>query len=531
MGPAWDKPTLALSLGVVHMMAGRSAKAESHFSRLADRKAPGFLPGSAAQTAFARFGMAALCQAQGEHALAKEQLLASLAAFPDGSWNDEVLYRVARIIEQQAHAALTVARRRVQAKATPVPPAAQAAWLATMQEALRHWRQLDQQFPASPYRTEATYRIQAIRYHLCEAGVDEAGKPLAHNALHRAWEEVAVTLAQFARQHPQSRWAGEALVQSADACLEQLYDRKLAAAIAPQAAAWARTVKMNKVAPGPDLPPWAAMPSPGEKLQLKSQLEPTAYQCLLRAALIAYLNEQFDQAIEYANAAGPKSPGSGYHEQPDLDAIGMYYLLKAIRSKKALTDEKALKAAANDRQRLVIQLGDLYLETVKAGQAEQTFGQIVEGNPMLGKVPAAVEAYALLQMATALDRQAGRRREALALLERITSDRQLRGTYWGGCALFRLAVFTYNQTQDARQSLALYQQMLTSYPGHELTELAHLYLCLDAIELREDALARNVGHRFLDQYPASEYRAVLEGRLRGLSANRSATLEQHGDSR
>lgn len=510
---------LPLSMGMIYHLVGRYEKALDCFTRVtgttaqkgqpAQRAMPG---ATSAQRAFATFGRGIVAQAQGQLDQANEHLKASMETHPAGSWHDETLYRLGTITEQQAEAThakpadkdatpagkLTAKQRKAKEKAEQERLAALAK---AKGQALPYWQKLIDRYPRSPRVEQALYRKGVLQYELAE--VAPAEKSL------KMFEIALDSLDQFCEAYPKSLWAGDAYVRQVSVATEHLFDLKLSQAIAPQAAQWAKAATEGGKADSPALPPWAM----AERRQGESQIGHTAQDCLLQAGLIAYLSGQFDQAVEWIDTSGPKAPKEGYAEKPDLESIGLYYILKAIRSKKSLTDKQALDAANTDEQRLVLQLGDLYMESVRPDRAEAIFTRIIDRDPRLGQMPPALEGYAMLQIATALDRQEGRRAEALDTLKKIAAKRELQGTYWGGCGLFRLALFTYNQTQDAKQSLPLYQQMLTQYPNHELAELAHLYLCLDAIQLKDNSLAEKAGQTFLEKYPKSEYRAVLQDRL------------------
>jgi len=236
------------------------------------------------------------------------------------------------------------------------------------------------------------------------------------------------------------------------------------------------------------------------------------YEVYLRAALVVYLRGEFDLADQYVTTAGPRPPSVGFSSDADLESIGLHYLSEIIRSKTSVTESRALNAATTEAQRLALQLGDLYLETIRPDKAEDILLRIIRHDSRLDKVPPEVEGYAMLQLATSLDRQLDRRAEALEWLTVLANRRDLQGTHWGGYGCFRLALFTYNQTQDPRQSVPLYEQLLRQYPDHEITELAHLYYCLDLISLKDRRSVQNVSQSFLEKYPNSEYIELLQKR-------------------
>ena len=159
----------------------------------------------------------------------------------------------------------------------------------------------------------------------------------------------------------------------------------------------------------------------------------------------------------------------------------------------------------------------MYVETVRPDKAEKAFQRILDHDPSLGKISAGLEGYAMVQMATSLDRQRGRRGEALECLKRLVARRDLQATYWAGCGV-SVALFTYNQTQDPKQSLPLYGAMLKKHPDHPMAEPAHFSdHCLDAIQLKNAALAEKASQAFFTNYPKSEYRSLLEKKMGSLA--------------
>jgi hypothetical protein len=204
------------------------------------------------------------------------------------------------------------------------------------------------------------------------------------------------------------------------------------------------------------------------------------------------------------NAAGPVEPPRFLTANLDTAKVGLHYLVAAIRSRKPLTDSRALDAAKTDKEKLALKLADLYLESIRPERAEKILLRVAEGDPLLGPVSRDCRAYAILQLAVALDRQAESRSEAIKWLEKLT-EAEYRGTYWGGYGLFRLGVFTYNHTQDAKASLAIYEEMMVRYPDHPMAERAHAYYCFNAIRAGETAKGRQAAQAFLNKYPKSEW--------------------------
>jgi len=348
-------------------------------------------------------------------------------------------------------------------------------------------------FPKDPNGPKLFYSVGILLSEMAEKSDPLKTEPL--------WQAAMTAFDRFCRLAPKSPEAGEAFARQLDIALEKFFDARLAQALAVRAAGWAK----DSLASGPT----GSRSNNQDVLTCKRSI----HNCLLRCSLASYLGGNFDQAVEWLELSNPQSLGQGFTDNPDLQSLGMHCLLKAIRSRNPVTDQQALDTAGTEQQRLAIQLGDLYLAAIRPGRAEEIFAHIINHDARLGKVSAGIEGYAMLQTATALDRQEGRRAEALQVLKKIVAQRELQGTYWGGCGLFRLALFTYNQSQDVKQSIPLYQQMLRQYPHHELAELAHLYLCLDAIELKDRALVERESRSFLARNTKPEYRALIQRRM------------------
>lgn len=574
-----NKPAGVLEAAMVYDLTGRTGEAETMLAKilpekLADKdhrqakRLPGVLP---SQKAFAAYLRGKLLAGQKRYAEAQTLLLASLKGYRKGTWHDATLYLIADSIERQAQAdfdqklqevtikaqkdaakklkkqqAVEAAKKAEQdklagklpekAKADNIisnsstetefnewdlPPDLRAEYRQTLRTAedngrkvykkscataLPYWQQLTKYFPKSPYAEVALYNQAVLLYE------DEK------------FEDASKVLDQLVKAYPTSPFAGDACVKLTDIALERMFDIKLAQSTSEQAGNWAKnlgTLRKNNIR---KLELWKITPPCLDS----SQLTRIRYECFLRAGLLAYLSGRYEQAVNWISFAGPKPPAEGFTVDSDLNSIGLYYLLKAIRSKKPVTDQRALDIARNELQRSVLQLGDLYLETIRPDKAEAIFMRIIENDFQLGTVPPSIKGYAMLQVAIALDRQSNKRAEALEWLKKVTINRDLQGTYWGGCGLFRLALFTYNQTQDPKKSIPLYKRMLKKYPDHELTELAHLYLCLDAIQLKDNALVIKASHSFFKKYPKTKYRHLLKDKLKTIEQQPMKTNAKKG---
>jgi len=518
-GDDTKRVALALTLGMLHHVAGLADGATGYFGRVTGSPAvpaakgvpatravqplPGATP---AQLAFGVFGKGVLLEAAKQNKTARDAFLASLKISKGSPWHDETLCRVATIIEAEVKA--------------PAPTNGDAgrdqvaAARSARAKALPFWREIVEKFPESPRREFAMYGVGVLMYGNAETASaaagskdDAGGIAEARKRVEKAWSDAAKALGAFTEAYPESEYAGDAYVRQIDLALERLFDLERAGTLGPLAAKWAK--EGQRVPKAIQLAPWArACPLPSDAVAAATRRD-----CLMLAGLTAYLAERYDEAIDCINAAGPQAPQVGFTARPDLHAIGLDYLRRAIANRKPVSDARALEAATNDQQRMALQLGDLYLESIRPDRAEAVFRRVIEKEPCLGKVPAAIEAYAMIQIAVALDRIRDRLAEALEQLSTLVARRDLEGSYWHGLGMFRLALFTFNQKHDAHSAIPLYQAMLQRYPDHDVAELAMAYLCLCAIRIKDAPLARQIAKDFSVSYPHSDLIPVIEKRI------------------
>ncbi|MDW8036713.1 MAG: hypothetical protein RMI90_01585, partial [Thermoguttaceae bacterium] len=341
----------------------------------------------------------------------------------------------------------------------------------------------------------------------------ETGSQEAEAHLRRAFGY----LERLVKEYPQSPWTGPGYFRLIDIALEQAFDVGRARRYAELAVEWAKAVQAGVDIQASKEPPWV-WPNVESNLVQKKQ---AAYECFFRAAVAAHLAGEHEKAIEWLNLAGPKAPPPGFTPNPDYKAYSLYYLVKTIREKKGWTDQRALQEAEKEEHRMLLRLGDLYLQTLRPEKAEEVFRRVLAMGPQLGRNRAGLETYAMIQLAVALDRQLDpaldyKRPQALVWLERAARRPEIEGTYWGGTALFYLGLFTYNQTQDPKRSMPIYAEMIRKYPDHPEAEVAHYFYCLDAMQVKDFPRAAKAVEAFLAKYPHSEFRRTLQTDLEKL---------------
>ena len=158
-------------------------------------------------------------------------------------------------------------------------------------------------------------------------------------------------------------------------------------------------------------------------------------------------------------------------------------------------------------------MADLYIQAIRPDKAEEILVRIVERDPVFRPTNPGIEGYAILQLAVALDRQRGKRPQALEWLKKLCGPRY-KDTYWGPYGMFRLALFTYNQRQNPREVMPLYKKMFTQYPKHPMAELALAYYCLNAARIKDKTLTKKACKAFLKKYPNSELKNLITRTLK-----------------
>ena len=515
-----SQATAALAMAMIYHLAGRRDNAMAMLARVLPAKLRPKAHASARPIAGVGgepLAFAVYCLARlggGGKNLPPPKALAELAlqSAPKAPWHDATLYLLAAEAERDARAQFGQKTTIVDPKTKKPKPLAQltlaerkqmdqaeakrlAEHIKARLAALPYYRELVHRFPKSPYVAPSAYHAGVL--------LQETGQ----------FKDAAALFQQFVHAYPDSPFAGDACARLIDIALERMFDLALAQAMGEQAAQWAGRAKSGPpAAAAPDRRPAAPLWGPGITVPPKADLDRAGYECLLRAGLVAYLAGQYDRATSFLDKAGPRQPPKTPTKKPDLAGIGLHYLLQAIRRKKPITSPRALDEARTERGKLAIQLGDLYLEAIRPDKAEDVFLRVIEGKGEVGK---ATRGYAILQLAVALDRQKGKRPLALTWLAELAGERY-KGMYWGAYGLFRLALFTYNQTQDLERSLTMYQEVIRRYPDHPITELASVYYCLNASRAGQQAAARRAGMAFLKKYPTSPWnpsiRKIVEQR-------------------
>ncbi len=536
-----DRAATALALGNIYNVLHQYGLAKGYFSLLLSGP---LRSNSAAHRSFAGLGLACAVLGSGKaisvsksgpqpppQLQAKAICQASLSEYPKGSWHDETLYRLATLIQDVAESSFGNPPKPPSdgknADQAAKPPAQQerdakaekerhAALLKARAEALPYWQDLVKRFPDSPRCEPALYNAGVLLYEAAEAA--PAGKS------DQLLKDADALFDRLLEAYPKSPYAGDAFVHRMDFALERKFDMKLAVALADRGITWAKQQKVEVLTAADGsltkqsvadaakairnasakLPEWA---EPGGKPP--AELLNDLYNLYLRAGVVAYLQEKYEEAIPFLDAGGPARPIEGMRANFDSQKAGVFILMECARRKTPSSWPDAVNAAKSDSQKLAIKLADIYLHAQRAEKAEPIYDQILAGGVPLGRPNKAVEGYCLFQLALLYSEQGRDRDKSVAYYKKfLTKD--YADLPFAADALLRLTVLEYNTNHDARRAIPQCQYIVAKYPAHREAERAMYFLAQMAVDAGDKEVASSACKQFLAKYPQSGWRSHVE---------------------
>ena len=460
---------------------------------------------------------------------------ASLKEFSSGSWHDETLYRLATIIQDQADlefgkpSNLDTCKNGKQAdqparSLSPKEIAAQAkaekerlaALLKAKGEALPYWQRILERYPNSPRCEQAFYYAGVLLYDMAKAASADKSEQLSKDA--------DSLFNRLCERYPKSIYVGDSCVRQIDFSLERKYDLNLATSLVDQGLQWAksRNVKITTAADGTltsgsladaakairdgsaTVPAWGQ----GSE-RLAADLLSDLYNLYYRAAILAYIQEKFDDVAKYLDMAGSARPTDGMVAKFDLQKIGLHILEVCSKRKEPSWYPDAINAAKNDSQKLAIKLADTYVHSQRPEKAEAIYKQLLAGDSLLGRPSKAVEGYCLMQLALVYSNQNVNRDKSIEYYKRFLT-REYADFPWAADAIMRLTVLEYNTTRDPRRAVAQCQYIISKYPDHPDAERAAYFIALAAIHLGDKSLAESSCKAFIEKYPHSGWKSHVQ---------------------
>ncbi len=442
----------------------------------------------------------------------------SLRDFPTGSWHDETLRAFARFIEYRAEERFGA---QAESKDQNRSPQSQAkALLGARGEALPYWLQIVERHPKSPRSEEAMYRAGLL---LCEALQVEYD-----NASNRRAEEAGALFNRLMDEYPNSVHAGDIFVHQIDIALEWTFELEKAAKLARRGVQWASSQDVKVIAkadggldPAADalaadvikasnarLPAWAQSANPEANSLLDDM-----YNLYLRAGILAYLEEDYEEAARHFESAGPARPVEGMQANFDLQKVGLFILSNSIKRKQVAWYPEAIAHAKSDQLKLAIKLADTYLHAQRPEKAQAIYERLLSSSSPTGRPDKAVESYCSMQLALACSNQDLDYDKSKAIYDRFY-QKDYAVFPWAADAIMRLSVLEFNTTQDPRRSISHYQHILKLYPNHPDAERALYFLVLDAVAIGDERMAESASKLFEERYPRSGWRNHVHEVLR-----------------
>ena len=174
------------------------------------------------------------------------------------------------------------------------------------------------------------------------------------------------------------------------------------------------------------------------------------YNLYLRAGILAYLQEKYEEAVPYLDAAGPAHPTEGMWANFDSQKMGLFILAECARRKKPSWYPDAVNAAKTESQKLAIKLADTYSHGQRPEKGEAIYDQLLAGDPPLGRPSKAVEGYCLMELALVYSGRGTNHEKSVEYYKRFL-QKDYADHPWAADAIMRLVVLDYSTTHDPRR--------------------------------------------------------------------------------
>ncbi len=353
-----DRAATALALGNIYNVLRQYDLAKGYFSLLLSGP---MLSHSAAHRSFAGLGLACAVIGSGKaisgsksgpqpppQLQAKALCQASLNEYPKGSWHDETLYRLATLIQDMAESKFgSPPKPPADGKNAGQPAKAEnerrAALLKARAEALPCWQDLIRRYPNSPRCEAALYNAGVLLYEAAEAA--PAGKS------EQLCKDADSMFERLCQAFPKSPYVGDAFVHRIDFALERKYDMKLALSLADRGIEWAKQQKVEVLTAADGSLTQRSLADAAKAIRdssakLREWAEPGGkppaellndlYNLYLRAGVVAYLQEKYDEARPFLDAAGPARPTEGMSRNFDHQKAGVFILMECAAPEDAI---------------------------------------------------------------------------------------------------------------------------------------------------------------------------------------------------
>jgi tetratricopeptide (TPR) repeat protein len=342
----------------------------------------------------------------------------------------------------------------------------QAALAKAKGEALPYWQEIIKKYAKSPRCEQAQYNIGVILCDLAEAGLDATARPVSPDKTEQLWKDAALALAQFTKEYPKSPSAGDAYVRQIDIALERMFSLDLAKQLSAAAVDGAKTqLEPTSVAAAASPAPWQMHPLPA----VGAELRYAAYQTYLRAGLVAYLGQQYEDAQRLFELAQPFMPPRGTVLAAGRAPTGLERVIEVARNKSKLTPDEVLSGDA--RATLLLQLADIYYAVESFDKATALCDVLITDGRRADSEQLSWAYYNRARAWYALDIDAQTAKADYLLVTQKSPKAP-----WAGDALFLAANIAFNHGGKIDEAVSLWQSVVTNYPKCEEAERSAYYI-------------------------------------------------------
>jgi len=538
-----ERVALALSIGVIHLATGQFDNAQTIFDCVTGTPAipakagapgqpakPAMQGATPAQRAFAIFGKGVVLQASANDSpvkleQAREQFLASIKAFGDGSWHDDSFYRVATIAYDElttkfgkpSDSSATAVEsaisendgKKIAQPAKPITSAEKEAIakakkerLANLfkgqQEVLSIWQELLKRYPTSSRAEYAGWAIVQLQYEMAQTVPAEKSTQL--------FKDTVLSAGRFCESWPRSQWAGSAINVQISVALERMFDLDLAKTLAASGEEWAKQMEAQLDAKGQpkedsSLPPWALRDR--QPLDIQADL----YQVHLHNGLVAYLGQQYDRAAKAFEAARPFAPDLDVEVVHGHVPKGIDRLIDVAKESQRLTPDQALDNK-HGKASLILQLADLYdLEEDYVKSAD------LVNLILTGTVTATAEqkSWATFRRGRASFCLDWDHRDPIAAKKDYLAAVDLAPkASWAYQGLFLAGNIAFNTEHDVDGAVALWKRLLKDYPNCPEAHRAAYYIGVSYELTNQPEKAKEAFDAFLKAFPDSPFTEIVQ---------------------
>jgi tetratricopeptide (TPR) repeat protein len=501
-----SKTQVAMSLGTIYNLTGAFEQSQRYFDIVLKT-----LPKTPPQSAYAVFGSGASLQGQDRPEEAQKAFEKSLKDFPGGSWQDETLFRLARMSQSKVNdrfpdLASSVNKSKTDSvptrKKAPSPtsmPAAkilgpsdrdaqikamQARWEEygrACQEPLLYWNQIIEKYPKSCHREEALCRAGRI---LCDSG---------------KWNDGQSVLTRLVKEFPKNCWTGEACCRLIDMALERKFDLAVAKDYSEIALAWVKSAGDQAQAPA-SVCNWAMLP-PGDGFP-SPDLKSVKYRIYMRSGIISYLDQDYDNAVQLLTL------GKGFFTVPDnvydvgeAPPMGVERLLIVARKKRSLTPASVLKGEA--KAKLILQLADLYYAAEDYDKGASLCSRVADDKNSLATKEQ--RSWALFKRARCIFGMDMKVRDlAAAQADYLAATNADPKAPWAFDGLFLSGNVLFNQGMPDK-AIENWKRLVRDYPDCREAQRAAYYIGVGYETCGKIKEARQAYEKFAKEYPKSPF--------------------------